>query len=460
MRAIFKLCLYLMFWQRILRGLFIFGVCLILPGSLWSLLNPSSAGGLVLMSVGTGIALLFPVMLIPLAFRQLLSGRHIALVPNLRGLAGISMFFLCLLVTLWLALLLELGRHANPVAMTILLFSTVSGYWLVAQWLQNYKMGAVAIWILIVVVAQVPSNKALVAWAMATEVSIALLALSMLAWLGFAWWLRHARLIRASAYLINQLHNPELSQQQHQSWLDGKLSFSGIRTASGSVLRGAYDNWRNRLLLHFLSFFLFPVLFNTMFEVQDVISGNTRQREWLSANAWLTLGVFGSCMISFYTREWLARTRLLWLRSGGDRHHIWQRVSRMTQQETLIALLISALYFGLVGAITDLGYAMAGATALLCTSAVWFSVYAGHLARLRAWSWVSAIAMMILLMIVLIVTIAVAQRQSKLWLPVVVAVALLMLGSLIAKACKRQFERVDWCQLRPVISRTSTTAAR
>ena len=460
MTALIKLCLHLLFWQRILRGLFLLGACLVLPGAMWWWSNPDSTGGPTLMAFGSGIALLFPVMLMPLAFRQLISGRHVAMVPNLRRLAGASLLLLCMLITLWCALLAVLNQHAQPVPLIILLFSVITGYWLLVQWMLRHKWSAVASWLVLILLVQLPGNKAAVAWAMGATVNGLLLLLSVAAWLVFARWLHQTRLIHMPRFVMDQLQNPELHQQQHQAWLDGKLSFGSSRSASGSVLRGAYDNWRNRLSLQFLAFFLFPVLLNVIFEVLDYSHGSKRQRSGLSTDSWLSMGVFGSTMISFYTREWLARTRLLWLRGAGDRRQIWQRVQRMTQQETLITLLISGLYFGLVAGLSDVSVVLAGAVTVLCTSAVWFSVNVGHLARLRGWSWVAAVAQMVLLILLLMATVAMAQQRSQPLLPVAVAAAFAVLGTLAAEAGKRRFVRVDWCQLRPLSGRTPATDLR
>ena len=454
MNSLFAILLHLLFWQRLLRGLFYAGVVLIMLG-LGAYAYTYARGAdtklsLLVAGIGGGLALMFSLLTVPFAFRQLLGNRQLALVPRLRRQAGLALF----LITSIVAVLL--GSIAwfidDPVALprTVLIFGTLSAYLLLAQWVLAHKWGAFVFWLLPTVLLQLSRNKTLLPWLLTPEVALVMLVLSLLVWFAFAHWLRGLRNTSAPRFVLDQWNNPELQQQQHHTWLSSKFTIAGIRSASGSLLRGSYDNWRNRLLMQFLLFFMFPVLLNLFLEVLEWNKGNYELKRARNPDTWLMMGLFGSLMVHFYTREWLPRARLLWLRSGGDRRQMWQLIQRMSREEVLLSSLISAAYALLLWLLLDLAPSFALTFVLLCTSAVWFTTYVGHWSRLRDWGWLASMILLLLMLPAMIIVLTLGFKQDNAQLPLLFALACVVLGGIAEYASKQRFLRIDWCRLRPL----------
>ena len=457
MNSLLSILLHLLFWQRLLRYLMMIGGAFALLGLILCWFNPGSKGAIATLVGGTGFALLFSVMTAPVGLRQLLGNRQLALVPNLRWQAGLALFLLAVLVSLIYAGIASLVSETPVLTPSMLMFCALSGYFLLAQWALSYKWGAIAFWLLPAVLLQLPRNNPLLQWLQTPAVSLTVLMLSLLAWLVFAQWLRRLRTTAAPRFVMDQWNNPELQHQQHQGWLTNRVNFRGIRSASGSLLRGAYDNWRNRLLMQVVLFFLFPIVLNLFFAVLELAKGRDYLERILSSHNWLMMGLFGSLMISFYTREWLPRARLLWLRSGGSRAELWQLIQTMTRQEVLLSALVSGLYAFLLWQFTGLSAAFSLAFVLICTTVPWLTINVTHWSRLRDWGWMGSIVLMLALMAAMAVVLVLGFKRDSIVLPLLFAALCAGLGYLVERRTQQRFLRIDWCQLRPISLRSART---
>jgi hypothetical protein len=170
----------------------------------------------------------------------------------------------------------------------------------------------------------------------------------------------------------------------------------------------------------------------------------------------LAMGLYGSLIGSFISREGVARMRYLWLRCPGDRSALWQQLDRMLFRDLLISLVASAIFAGAVWLLTTMPIYYGVWFTLLYGSSLFCLQYMGQYLRVRLArgfaTGLACIAMLLVAGALIITTLA----TEALWPIPTLCTAFVLIGSVLRRGSQESFHQVDWCQIKPMtLSRMS-----
>jgi len=434
---------YYFSWQRTMRWVVMIGAVLFAIGMISPVLFP-------LRLLGDVFAIGFPVMTGGLAYRQIVSNRRFALVPGIRVHAAVALFLLAVTAAA-AAWLTGIGLEAQGLpwdswTISLHVFSYASLYLVATQWMITNPAG-------------------LLAFGIAPIVALRLIGFSepiVAARLAMVWpWLSLA--VCAWAWLLVIARRPGAARPPSgASWAgfgwSGELGNDNsvwlpragpMATALGTMMRGARDGLRNRLLLVLTTVLAFPV---TLILLMVAIGAPLRgvSSDTFLPMLFLLASFYGVCTFSSMVySEWPARLRLVWLRSGGSRDLLWRRLERTLFAELVLiaatVVVIGLAFLLLTGVRREfiLLYVVGSCIASVLTG------YMGFWIRVIGWHTLAHALLLIVITIgcfMAIMWLRSGGGESAIWYVLPGGAVLAAFFRLLAR---RGFLRMDWCAIRP-----------
>jgi hypothetical protein len=307
MKGFFHNMYHLYFFERTAYHLFFIGIVLLAFSFFLS--NGAEISLIISLILLAG----FPLVTTSAVFIDILSNRHLALVPNWRltylaANAGISLLLGGLISFTAHFVKEEFGINAVNLFATIFCFSS---FYLLALfiflkirflplvliflgWL--FKDELQSIWI------SLPSLNSNV-------MMISMIVISSSIWLGLALWLSQVTNIKKHSFIPQKR---ELTW--YERWFNQEINFSKL-SASQSLMRGyAYEKGVSLLQIGVTTLALLILLVMAAWPIP----------ESKSIELGLFLILFGCGFISIIVNtEWVPRLRMLWLKESGDRYQFW-----------------------------------------------------------------------------------------------------------------------------------------
>jgi hypothetical protein len=351
MKPFLSLLLYLQTWATALFWFSMIGVLLLAVTLIFTFVSLISGVGEVKdlafsVSKYAYAALALPYLFVWYPFRQLLANKRLALLPYFHLRLGLLMLFLTTLVAIYLPVsssLLAPGAVNWNIAIRIFFVCSV-GVWL----FQRLSTSA-AITPVLQIVSPITTILLLrhcsydisvpsIPWAPGLD--MILLLLSLLAWITALRALAaHGVYAPPAMDIFNTNKSPGMNFGTNWPLFLVKMQ-QQPRSREGTLLRGYPDTWSNRVRLFggsmiFCALIAIPMswLFEGIGSYANVL---TNAQQFLSICCCLTLVYLNSDLV--------ARSRLLWLRHGGDRREHW----RFVEQTLLSDFALTAILLTLV----------------------------------------------------------------------------------------------------------------
>jgi hypothetical protein len=441
---VLRLYWYYFSWQRIMGWLTLIGLATLLLGFT---LTPSPLG-MVLMALGSVLAVAFPIVFAGVAYRALIANRRFVMLPNLRTYAAVALLLLALTASaIALVVAAALKDLAGPPALELglIAFSTVSVYLLMSQWVTTYPLGFLSLALLpLFLFRMVAAGREVVSAPLTSATAVAALAC-----VGWVWLVIATRGATPPRPLAQRRQASRASPQLSETRVNYQWMPHGgpAATPAGTLLRGARDGWRNRIYMAVLCLVSVPVITGFVPWILGQSFGGARRvaGEWFLL--WSVVGL--TLQMAFAFGEWPARLRTLWLRMRGDRAAGWRLMER--------TLLVETLIIGVIATITAAGFwlltAVSPAYLLLyicaCMVMAFVGSYCGFWIRASGRHWVALALFTLCVVLIPLGTIAalpaIRSADRLCWLLLLLGVLALVLRAL----ARRRLRRVDWCAVRP-----------
>lgn len=451
MRQVWLLFRHFLFWQPIMRPVFGLGVLMTLAGMAWFGNEGANQLQTLLILLGSVLMWLFPVMAGIGGFLQAISNPRTALIPHLRIKACIALVLLVVVASVAFALALTFTKFGWQWQVLVACFALTSLFLQLGQWWLSRRWGAMTFWLLPVAFSQIgllPVARTF--W----QDSIALLTaatIAMLGWCGLLLWLRQARTIRRFTLGLAQPGNNSATGEVHVPSHLLKWGFTGTRSAANTLLLGTYYNLKNRFGLQALLLALMPLLLGAAFLIPALFKGDVKAELSLNPIAMLAMGLYGSLIGGFLSRECTARLRYLWLRSPGNRMALWQQLDRLLRNEWWVSVVASAVYAGVVWLLTDMPPHYGLWFVLLYGSSLFCLQYLTQYLRVRLTGGLATGLVFSTLLLAAGTLIVTALVNGALWPIVSLCAGFVLLGGIVRRGSQQHFQQVDWCQIKPVM---------
>ncbi|MFN4289998.1 MAG: hypothetical protein ACK4E7_03855 [Permianibacter sp.] len=462
MKQVWLLFRHYLFWQPIMRPVFGLGVLMTLAGVIgfgYAGADPLTS---LLVMLGSVLMWLFPVMAGSAGFRQLISNPRTALLPYLRLKAGLALFLLVIVASSAFALALGFTKYGWQwqVLVTCFVFASLflqlSQWWL-SQWWLSRRWGAALYWLLLVVISQVwqlPAIRSL--WHDPLGLLFALVV-AIIGWLLLLRWLRQARTIRRFTVGLMQQRDNRGNNEIHVPTNVLKWGFTGTRSATNTLLLGAYYNLKNRFGLQILMLTIMPLMIAVVLLVPALMKGKPVADLGLEPIVLLAMGLYGSLIGGFLSRESVARMRYLWLRCPGDRMALWQQLDLMLRGEWRVSVVASVFYAGMVWLLTAMPIQYGVWFVLLYGTSLFCLQYLTQYLRVRLTGNLVAGLTYSALMLVAGALIVTTLVTKAIWPVASLSVGFVLLGGVSRRGSQQHFRLVDWCQIKPVMLSRLTT---
>ena len=382
MRAVFYILLIYLNFQRIISWMSRFGLILFILSTPAALVNAQLAHGA--LTLAFIFVFVFPYLFTPMIHRELISNRHLALVPGFHIRAGMTLFIYTVLLALTLPCISAIhGANAVTPWRVLAVFTAASAYSgfygsiLPSRYVLLFGT-IVPLGLFVLVVQYKPLINAVV---LDPRFLGTAFAISVLGWI-------YGLMV--------------LAMKNYLGWLS-RWQIGPYQSAAGTLLSGCPDGMLNRIKRVLDTIVIAPLLvclfilfmWGIKFPSQPVAI----------SSFFLLFSLLTSIMFSLDYGELAARGRLLWLRYGGDRLWQWRFMEKYILTtlgiNVLIALVISTAFLLLtdVPSIKLLYYF----TMIIC--GVFFCCYLSLACRIHNWSNV-AIAITIIIFLSFLVTVS------------------------------------------------------
>jgi hypothetical protein len=276
----------------------------------------------------------------------------------------------------------------------------------------------------------------------------------VLALAGWAWliqWLGTARAIKSMNLAVTQFASTDANQQAQPLLFLQRFSFTGVASLTGTLLRGGYDNLRNRIGLQLFVYFAFPLLLFLIEHLNSFIKNKPLSGSAEDPLFLLAMGLYGSFVTGFIGREWPARARLLWLRAAGNRAQLWPSIDRLAREDIFSNTIVSLIYAGGLWLLTELKVEYLLWFVLVSLICAAFYTYLTLYLRLRHANIGLNVLFSLLGIIAIAAAIIGAAQQERMWPLAVLVAAFASLSWWLRRQAQRHFLIVDWCRLRPSV---------
>ncbi|HEX4910972.1 MAG TPA: hypothetical protein VFV64_09435 [Permianibacter sp.] len=456
MKQVWLLFRHYLFWQPIMRPVFGLGVLLALTGVVWFIYSGSDPGQKLLLLLGSVLMCFFPVMTGGAGFLQAASNPRTALLPHFRVKAGLALLLLVIAASGTFATAAAFAFQDWQWRVFAACFVIASLFIQTSQWLLSRRWGAMVFWLLPVTFSQLwhlPTVRSF--WQDSLALSVACFAVTV-GWCALILWLQRARSIRRFTVGFVQQGAFPGNNEVHVHAKVLTLGFSGSRSATNTMLWGMYYNLKNRLGLQVLMLAIMPLIIGVVLLIPALIKGKALTEIGVNPIVLLAMGLYGSLIGGFISRESVARVRFLWLRCPGDRSTLWQQLDRMLRGEWWVSVVASATYAGVIWLLTDMPTHYGIWFVLLYGSSLFCLQYLSQYLRVRLTSGVfTGLAYCSLLLVAgaLIIT---TLATEALWPIASLCAGFVLLGGVLRRGSQQSFHRVDWCQIKPMtLSRMS-----
>ena len=444
MKRVIRVLFYYFRWQPMLRRVMLIGAVTLAAGLMHGALLP-------LRIVGAVFVVGFAVMFGGLAYRLLITNRRMLLVPGIRIRATVALFGLALVATA-VAIVVGSGpwpdgAPADPARIALLTFSCVSLFLVASQWLVTTPAGIIGFAVVPFIVLRLSALSDPIVDERLTQAWL-WLALAICGW---AWLLvtahRNARPRRpADAFAAGTAFAGGQWRVPASTWLPQS---GAAATAAGTILRGAPDGWRNRIVPMLMAMLAAPVaMVIFVVAMESPRDGATRSFE-LGA-FFLMLSFYGVCLFtSMFYAEWPARLRLLWLRTGGDRSVLWCRLERTLSEELgLVAAVVGTA--GLAALLlTDVSRTLVLLYVACSVVASFVSGYLGFWIRASGWHVIAHVLALVTILVACFIVVGHLGRREPSLAVFNLLPGLVLLGLMLRSLVRRKFMRLDWCAIRP-----------
>jgi hypothetical protein len=425
----------------VLRKMFLFGVLLLAATPLVYFRFGGSIAFQV--SVAAYAGLVAPCMASPVLFSQLLSSRRMALLPSLSMKAILALLLITVVTALYLplsaSLLLPQARPADIAMRAFFMCSVIAlaGQWIPASGRPSY------LFFIIVLLMQQPVLRSRLGEI--PEDPRLLLAVALIAWLVALVYFARLRSYRRLSSLPTS-HSVSIFMISHLSVFP---SFGGplqrSSSGGGTLLLGYPDSWLSRGLLYGKVVLFWPLVTALVVVLGAGLPSGNVPLERFGLPFLLTSFVFSAYSAIGYV-DLPARARLLWLRAGGDRNHLW----RILEWIMLGNFLILALLLTLACLLVELASGpVIRPLQILNFVPMTFATHlfvAYYVLASRAGQW--SLATLAPVSVVGVFAIfALMQRAIP---PPLIALFILTLALLFRNRAKRYFLRVDWRLVQPL----------
>lgn len=455
MMRVLRIYRYFFGWQPTLGVTTVIGLVLLALGAA---IYPEPITMLPIM-LGLILSLLFPVVFSCVAYRQLITNPRLALVPKIRPAATAALFLMALTAGIASWALLSLGNKfetempAAAIALiSVLVFSLVSLYLLVTQWLLTKQYGLFLYFLVPLLLARLGTAEPL--GGTLELIGIALIAALALA--GWSWlWLAANRpgLPKGSWLAVNGTETVASSLRRDQARARLTISFGqNSFNPAGTLLRGTPDSWPQRLWMTSVMLLGLPLAVYCVMILFSLVTGFALNNIRIIGPDFLLLWSFISFLgqSSIRSLEWPARLRLLWLRAPGDRQASWRTMENSLLADVTVCACLSGAIALILLAFTDtpamhlLLYAGGCVGMSLVTSYSGFWARADRLPRIL--HTLSITILLIIAMSGVVIAGNSTNPASALWLLVVAALLTLVLRFF----ARRSVLKLDWCAVRPL----------
>lgn len=438
MSTLWPLLRHLLCWQRVLHWLVMMGLAALALSPLVALLIDShTAFGVFIYGYVAALAL--PLLAAPVAFRQLIGSRRLALVPHLPLQSGIAWLILTMLAAVGPALggLLYWPGSIHP-QFVPRMFIVASLYAALLQWAlcSRYLVFLLSVGPFVLFFLLLRVGPLLVApsatWATAG--------------LCLAGWIGALQILRTRSDFRPLTKVPLGSTDYLWGTMGWQLLSPGfigrMRSASGTLLLGYPDGISGRLWFQFVNIILSPLLGVGLLYLVGFSNFQNPPNLFFF---YLLFSMISAIAHSLANGELAARSRLLWLRHGGPRNEQWRLVDH-TLLGNMLLLALLLLPQTLIGHFvltamenfSLLDYLLGTLSCYLLGS------YFSLAARIYQWSLVAQF----LIIVVLGPGVAVSYNQDAVPL-LLLFPAVTMVALLFRSLARRRFLEVDWLQVKP-----------
>ena len=408
MRSVLYILLIYLNFQRIISWMSRFGLILFILSTPAALVNAQLAHGA--LTLAFIFVFVFPYLFTPMIHRELISNRHLALVPGFHIRAGMTLFIYTVLLALTLPCISAIhGANAVTPWRVLAVFTAASAYSgfygsiLPSRYVLLFGT-IVPLGLFVLVVQYKPLINAVVLDPRFLGTAFAISVLGWIYGLMVLAMKNYFRPVYASTPLISG--KPDVISTNaftpNLGWLS-RWQIGPYQSAAGTLLSGCPDGMLNRIKRVLDTIVIAPLLvclfilfmWGIKFPSQPVAI----------SSFFLLFSLLTSIMFSLDYGELAARGRLLWLRYGGDRQWQWRFMEKYILTtlgiNVLIALVISTAFLLLtdVPSIKLLYYF----TMIIC--GVFFCCYLSLACRIHNWSNV-AIAITIIIFFSFLVTVS------------------------------------------------------
>lgn len=444
MKAYFHLLHYLCTWLRPVAWLMWLGAAL-LAGTLVAVLLQRNDAAFGLAIYAFVFLLALPYVLAWHPFRTMLASRQLARLPHFRLRLGLVLLVYTLLLSLYLPLASSLfWPGAVNLRWTVAIFLIASAFSFAMQWAVASPR-AVLIFSLGPFVLLYTGAKILPVLLMAftRDTSIAALALA-----AALCWALALRVMTSRAYFTPPrkapLHVRDYAWDGRSDWLGVLVgNYRGqVKSAAGTVLLGYPDSLASRFFMTLNLLLISPILGGTALYLMGLnpeLASSPGRFAGMLLYFSLAAGVFSA----FGNGEVAARTRLLWLRQGGDRGTQWRGLEQRFAGDFAIFASIVLPITGVASMLPSISFdPIAYCLLALCGNLL--GNYFSLAARLSRWS----MFVQIVMAFTMLAGFTAGFLSAALPLPILVSL-MPGLAVLFRQQAWLRFMAVDWHLLRP-----------
>ena len=448
MLRVLRLYWYYFSWQRTMTWVTMIGVAMCLLGL--TVASPSFGSGLV--ALGSLLAVLFPIVFGGFAYRVIIANRRFLMLPDIRTYAATALLLLALtgaaVVLVFAAEFHEVRGTAALMKLTLIAFAGVSAYLLISQWLATYALGLFSLAVLPLVLFGIAADNHEILSVQLTDFA----TLAALACLGWIWLMVTTR----QPTLPRPIGVPNIASGASPELKDGRGNYQWVAhggaaaTSTGTLLRGASDGWRSRILTELAFLLSFPaVMAFVVWIVEASFPPSARRPSGIALFLFASfVGLTVQTQLAF--GEWPARLRTLWLRMAGDRAAGWRLMERTLVEEAFIVGISTTVIAAVSWLLVPVPPKYLLLYVITCVVMTFAASYNGFWIRAAGWHRLAnlmCVLGVILLTVGLIVALPEGRKPNGLFwcLPVL---AVLALG--LRMLARSRLLRIDWCVVRPL----------
>jgi hypothetical protein len=460
MRSLLQLLLYLQTWMVGLLWLSVIGLVLLLTATLAFPLVDTSK--IFFLSLCAYAALAVPYVFAWYPFRQLLANRQLGLLPHFPLKMGLVVLFLTLVIAIYPSLSSSLfapGVLGWNAAIRIF-FACSLGFWGL-QWIcARPRLSAVCGFapLIPLLILQPQVRDAAWTFLQVPGFDLGLLLLSLFGWLLALRTLATARTF-APPSADSAMGGNVVAEAMgtNFNWLS--LIVSTRRqphSADGTLLLGYPDAWHNRVRFYGCAM-LVVALVIALLPTNDA---DATTPFIIRLQKTLPFALFG---LSIEAGNLAARSRLLWLRHGGDRNTLWRSVERILLGNFVMVGILMLLLALLPRLVSAPSVPLDDGLLKIASAAFPTTTYAALAARAKGWGFSAILGVTIVAIIASAIAAALSDNLSdgfftdtSIPLPLHAIALLLVLLPLLGVIllarglAKRSFLRIDWRLVQPL----------